>query len=88
MRYRRKANHHVTIEAMRLPAINEDASDALVEWLGTIPCFSDYDGGLSIEMPDCETLRVEPEEWVVKNAAGFIGRMSNEEFEGEYEPTP
>jgi hypothetical protein len=88
MRYRSKANPRVTIEAMRLPAESEDASDELVDWLGKIEdCFSDYDGGLAVGRADGdEMLRINAEEWVLKDANGFVQRATHEEFEAEWEP--
>lgn len=87
MKYRSKANPRVTIEAMRLPAIDEEASEELIDWLGKIPdCFSDYDGGLSIPGIDEEATYVAPQEWVLRDANGFVSKATHEEFEAEWEP--
>lgn len=93
MKYRSKANPRVTIEAMRLPKAHEDASEALIVFIGDLGdnALSGRDGCLDIltdgvEPDDDGWTSVHPEEWVLRDANGFLSRATNEQFEAEWEP--
>lgn len=93
MRYRSRANPRVTIEAMRLPAESEDASEALIEFIADLgeSAQSGRHGSLDIysgstAQNDAVWTNVAPGEWLLKDANGFAQKATHEEFEAEWEP--
>lgn len=95
MRYRRKANHHVTVEAMRLPAIDVSASDELVDFLDSEQLvtrveYPDNGGderiiGVDIGVRPGIWAHAAAGDWITKDANGFVNKVTHEEFEAEWE---
>lgn len=78
----------VIIEAMQLPAENEDASEELIEFLnsaGDGVIFSDRHGGISINTLE-GAMRGDPGDWIIKGVKGEFYPCKPDIFEATYEP--
>jgi hypothetical protein len=80
-RYRKKP---VVVEAMQLPALGEDASDELVDWLQAGGILSDRDEGVAIETLE-GTMRGDPGDWIIKGVQGEFYPCKPDIFEATYE---
>jgi hypothetical protein len=84
MKFRKKP---VVVEAMRLPPIDEDASEELIAFLDSAPkdtIYSDYDGGVSIATLE-GTMRGDPGDWIIKGVNGEFYPCKNDVFMKSYE---
>ena len=83
--YRKKP---IAVEAMQLPAENDDAPPELVEWLGLMTpkqeFFSGRDGELEIETTS--GLQVaQPLDWIIRGVDGEYYPCPKAVFEASYE---
>lgn len=98
MRYRRRANHQVIVEAAQwdgslegvVSIANQMDPEGELEMLDAYGC---VDRQMEIRhkedsVTSADKLVVMAGGWVVNNGAGFFCVIPNEEFEAEYEPCP
>lgn len=86
MKYRKKP---VVIEALRLPALNEEATpefvDELHDFLGDQPWESDRAGALVIRTLEGD-MRADPGDWIIRGVAGELYPCKPNIFAATYEP--
>ena len=84
MKYRKKP---VVIEAMQLPAIDDEPSPELIDWLHAADreWESDRDGGIAITALE-GVMRADPGDWIIKGVQGEMYPCKPDIFEATYEP--
>lgn len=91
MRYRRRANHLVMVEAIQWDG-DIETFGKMAEMLDPRPDQSmlTRDGRLVFEHAeeDEPIALADQGSWVITNGAGFAQVLRNDEFESEYEPCP
>jgi hypothetical protein len=77
----------VVIEAHRLPAIDEDANDELIDFLLSADrdTESGYDGELLIHTLE-GVMTAKPGDWIIKGVSGEIYPCKPDIFKATYEP--
>lgn len=74
----------VVIEAYQLPAIHEDASEELKEFLAGGDITSDYDGGVCILTRE-GVMRGDPGDWIIRGVKGEYYPCKPDIFTETYE---
>lgn len=87
-KYRKKP---VVIEAFQLPHVDDDKIEVFLDWareVGFTSYFSDYDGGIAIEMPHdamARVVRADPGDFIIKGVKGEFYPCKPDVFGATYE---